>query len=249
MMKKETLIKFIDKYSLGGNVEAVTWKVVAADKLLRVRGELEGKTFTVDLTLKDFIEIAEDVRIPIKETAKVRLMLSPFGEDINLTLNKNGDRVLGFTVTNQDCESYCSAAEPTAIPPVTKDLTDKATYDVEIALTEEFVGTFLKAKKALSNVDEFMVRMNKSDKLEFVLGFSTPNADRINILAPTINGKDKYDGPAVRFPAKYFVEVLQANQEFTDGVLYFHPGRGVLKAVYKSDTFECLYWQFALNKK
>lgn len=248
MMKKETLIRFIDKYNLGDAIPAVNWKIIAAEKVLKARGELQQKTFTMDVTLKGFDEFKEDVRVPVAATQKVKSMLAPFGEDITLTLNKNGDRVLGFTVSDNDCESYCTAAEPSAIPPVSKDLTDKHTYEVEVSLTEEFVEKFLKAKNALSEVEEFTIRMNKKDQVEFVLGFAVANTNRINLIAPTRNGKDKFDGQPVRFLAKNFVELLKANREMTDGVLYLKAA-GVIKVVYSSPEFDCQYWQFAQIKK
>lgn len=255
-MKKETLISFIDKYSLGGTIDKVNWKIITTEKILKARGELQAKTFTADITLSGFDEIAEvdkdgkpiDLRIPIANTQKIRSMLAPFSEDIKLTLNKNGDRVLGFTVSDKDCESYCTAADPTAIPPVTKDLTDKHTYNAEISLTEEFVDKFLKAKAALDEVEEFTIKMNKNDQIEFVLGFSVANTNRISILAPAIKGKDKFDGQPIRFLAKNFVEVLKANKEFTDGILYLK-SEGIFKVIYKNDQFQCLYWQFAQIKK
>jgi hypothetical protein len=247
MMKKETLIRFIDKYSLGDNIKAVNWKIVAADKQLKARGEMDSKTFTMDVTMNGFEEIKEDVRIPIAATHKVRSMLSPFEEDISLTLNKPADRVLGFAITSEGCESYCTAADPSAIPPVTKDITDKHLYDVEVALTDEFVDRFLKSKSALDEVNEFTIRMNKKDQVEFVLGFSVTNTNRITLVAPTINGKDKFDGQPIKFISKYFVEVLKANKEIPDGVLYFK-SNGIVKIVYKSDEFQCLYWQLAQIK-
>ena len=247
-MKKETLIRFIDKYNLGDLIPAVNWKVIAADKQLKARGELQQKTFAMDVTLKDFEEFKEDVRVPVAATQKVKSMLAPFGDDITLTLNKNGDRVLGFVIADQDCESYCTAAEPSAIPPVSKDLTDKHVYDVEISLTEEFVDKFLKARNALSEVEEFTVKMNKKDQVEFVLGYAVANTNRISLVAPTRNGKDKFDGQPIRFLAKNFVELLKANKEMTDGVIYLKAG-GVIKIVYSSPEFDCQYWQFAQIKK
>jgi len=248
MMKKERLIRFINKYNLDNIMEAVKWKNIASEKVLRTRGELQSKTFIMDVTMKDFSEFTEDVIIPIVNTPKIKAMLSPFEEDITLTLNTNGDRVVGFSVSDQNCESYCTAADPSAIPPVSKDITDKQNYEVEILLTEEFVDKFLKAKLALSELEDFTIRMNKNDKVEFVVGYSVANTNRITLIAPTINGKDKFDGQPIKFLSKNFIEVLKANKEITDGVLYL-TSRGVIKTIFKSDEFDSTYWQFATMKK
>jgi hypothetical protein len=247
-MKKETLLRFINKYNLGDSIKMVNWKVISAEKVLRTRGELDTKSFIADVILKDFTEITEDVRIPIADTQKVRAMLSPFGEDVVITLNKDGDRVKGFLISDNDCESYCSAAEPSAIPPVLKNLDDKHIWEVEIKLTEEFIEKFLKAKAALNEVDEFTIKMNKDNNLEIVLGYAVANTNRISLLAPAVAGKDTFDGPAVRFPSKNFVEILKANKEILDGTAYFNP-KGGLKIIFDTPQFSCLYYQFASLKK
>jgi len=77
MIKKETLLRFINKYTLGDTIKSVNWKTVIAEKALKSRGELEAKTFIMDVTLTGFEEFSEDVRIPIASTQKVKALLSP----------------------------------------------------------------------------------------------------------------------------------------------------------------------------
>ena len=249
-MKKEKLVRFIDKSSLGDAIKAVNWKIISFDKMLKSRGELDSKTFTMDVTLLDFTEIVEDTRIPISSMQRVKSMLSPFGEDIKLTVSKMNDRIVGMSISDQDMESYCCAADPAVIPPVTKDLSDTHIYDVEVPLTEEFVSKFLKSKSALDDVDEFTVKMNKKDQVEIILGYSVANTNRISLIAPTVNGKDKLgrSNAVIKFPTKNLIEVLKANKELDGGILYIKTD-GVIKVVYKTDQFQCQYWQFANIKK
>jgi hypothetical protein len=247
-MKTNLLIEFIDKYSVNGTINMVNWKVVASEKTLRTRGELDSKTFIADVTLKDFNDISEDVRIPIANTSKVRMMLSPFKEEVKISVNKDNDRVKGFSLLNSDCECYCTAAEPSAIPPVTKNIQDDYAYDVEIALTPDFVSSFLKARAALDEVDEFTIKMSPKNQVEVVLGYSVANTNRINLVAPTINGKDSFNGLPIKFPSKNFVEILKANKNIDSGVLYLRP-MGVIKVIYNTPQFHCLYYQFASLKK
>jgi hypothetical protein len=246
-MKKDKLEKFIEKYHLNDAIKAVNWKINAADKTLMSRGELEAKTFTADVKLNNFDEIAEDVRIAIADTKRVLKMLEPFQDEIKLELKKNGDRILGFSASNSDCESYYPAADPSAIPPVTKNLADKHVYDIEIPLTDEFTTLFKSATSALDEVAEFTVRMNSKNQVEFVIGFAVANSQRINIIAPTINGKDSFVGKALKFPSKNILAVMKANKEIQGGVLSIK-AQGVIKMVYKDDDFESQYWQFALIK-
>jgi hypothetical protein len=247
MMKKETFIRFIDKYSLGGNIETVKWKVISDKKILMTRGELNSKSFTMEVILKNFTEISDDIQIPIGNTQKVKMMLSPFDEDIALKLNKNGDRLLGFFISDENCESYCSAADPSVIPPVAKDLGETKAYDVEIPLSVDFVTRFLKAKAALQDIEEFTVRMNKQSQVEFVLGYPIANSNRISIAAPTVDKKSSFDG-SFRFPSINIVEVLRSNKEIENAKLFIS-SFGVIKLQYSNEQFDSTYWQFAFMPK
>lgn len=247
MMKKDTLIQFIDKYYLGNSIKSVSWKVVEEDKTLRSRGELDSKSFIADVILYGFEEITEEARIPIIDTQRVKSMLAPFGEEISLILKKENNRILGFSIYDKDCESYCAAADISAIPPVTKDLEKKCIFDLEIPLNEDFIEKFLKAKMALNDTEEFIIRMN-NDKVEFVLGYSNINSNRISLIAPTIQGKDKFEGGPGKFPLKNLVEVFKANKEMKDGILNFNKNENIIKIFYKNDQFQCSYWQFNVKK-
>lgn len=252
-MKKELLTSFIDKYSLNGTISAVIWKINTKDKTLHTQGDSGMGAFLMDVTMKDFTEITEDIKIPIIKTPKVKSMLNPFGDMIAISLNKNdGGKLLGFTVTDNYCESYCAAAEASSINPPRKNVADTLDYAIEIDLNPEFVDKFLKARQALSDVKEFTVRESRKGNVEFVLGHTAntraTNTDHITITAPTVAGKDKFDGKPIRFVADNFVELLRANKEVeTGGKVHLHPG-GILKVVYNTKDFDCTYWQFALKK-
>lgn len=250
MIKKDTLIQFIDKSSVGNAIKSVNWKVSAADKTLKTRGQMENKSFIMSVTFNNFTEFVDDVRIPIASTEKLKDFLSAFGDDINLTLNKDKDRILGFFISNNDCEQYFTAAEPSVIPPAPKDDTDKHIYDVQIALTDEFVNCILKSQVAHEkheNAKRVMIRMGKNDKVEFVIGNADANTNRMRLNAPTINGKDKFDGPPINFPVDNLIAILKSNKDVSDGIFYLKT-EGMFKVSYKTEHFDCQYWQLAYSK-
>jgi hypothetical protein len=247
-MKKELLETFIRRYALGGEISKVKWKYTAKDKTLHTRAAADNRSFVADVIMNDFTDLGnDDVVLCIGDTEKVRNMMTPFvGEDINLSLNRSGDRVLGFTMSDDDCESYCSAADPTSIDPVAKNLQDIPEYHVIIPLTEDFLTKFLKARGALKDVGTFSVGMNKKGVFEVVIGYTTANSNRIRLTPVTDSVKNKVEA-ALSFPVKNVAEVFKANQDMTDGKMSINSA-GILQVYFKSDKYTCTYYQFA-NKK
>src|SRR5271169_911802 len=108
-MKKEILETFIRRYSVGGEINKVKWKYSAADKTLHTRAAADNRSFVADVVMNDTTDFgSEDAIICIGDTEKVKNMLSPFDEDVNVAINKNGDRILGLQFTNADIECYCT---------------------------------------------------------------------------------------------------------------------------------------------
>ena len=246
-MKKAILDSFIKRYNLGNSIPKVKWKYSATDKTLHCRAAADNRSFVVDVILSDFTDFGpQDTVVCIGDTEKVKAMMKPFGEDINLTINKNGDRVLGFTVSDADCESYCTAADPSAIDPVAKNLQDVPEYHVVIPITEEFLTKFMAARSALDDVETFSVGMNKKGLFEVVVGYTTANSNRIRLTPATLPDKNKIDA-ALAFPIKNLAEVFKANSDITDGQLAIN-SNGIVRAYFKNDRYTCTYYQFA-NKK
>jgi hypothetical protein len=246
-MKKEILKTFIERYTLGGIIPKVKWKYTVLDKTLHARASADNRSFIVDVVINDFTDFGtEDVVVCIGDTEKVKGMLSPFGEDINISLNKNGDRILGFTISDADCESYCTAADPSSIDPTAKNLQSIPEYHVVVSLTDEFLEKFLKARTALKDVATFTTAMNKKGLFEIVIGYTTSNSNRIRITPQTDATLNKVDG-ALSFPILNIVEIFKANSDIPNGTMSIN-NAGIMQVYFKNDKYTCTYYQFA-NKK
>ena len=247
-MKKDIFETFIRRYAVGGEINKVKWKYTAADKTLHTRAAADNRSFVADVVMHDFTEFGtEDMVVCIGDTDKIKGMLSPFGDDFSLTINKVGDRILGFTVADADCESYLTAADPTSIDPVAKNLQDVPEYHVVVPLTEEFVEKFLKARNALKDVDSFSVGMNKKGAFEVVIGYATSNSNRIRITPATEADKNKLD-TSLAFPIKNIAEVFKANADIPGGTLSIN-NAGIARLYFESDKYTATYFQFANSKK
>lgn len=243
-MKKEVLETFIRRYSLGGIIPKVKWKYTASTKTLHTRGAADNRSFVADVIMSGFDDLGpEDLAICIGDTEKVQSMMIPFGDDVNIAINKNGDRILGFTISDADCESYCTAADPSAIDPMAKNLQNIPEYHVVVPLTEEFLEKFLGAQSALNDVKDFSVGMNKKGLFEVVIGYVTANSNRIRITPQTDPTKNKLD-IALSFPIKNIRGIFKANQDILDGTLSINSA-GIASLHFKNDMYDCTYYQFA----
>lgn len=246
-MKKEKLESFIKRYSLGGIVSKVKWKYNPVEKTLHTRAAVDNKSFIVDVVMNDFVDFGNsDLVLCIGDTEKVSSLMKPFVDDLNININRNGDRIFGFSISDADCESYCATADPSAIDPVAKNLQDLPEYHVEIPLTEEFIDKFKAAHSALKDVDTYSVGMNKKGVFEIVIGYATSNSNRIRLTPQTTVGMDKID-KSLSFPVKNTIEVLKANADISGGVLSVN-NMGIVRLYFKNDNYACTYYQFC-NKK
>lgn len=247
-MKKATIETFIKRYSLDGIVSKVKIKYDPTAKTLHTRAAIDNRTFMADVILNNFSDLGDknELVLCIGDTDKLKLMLRPYGDDINVAVNKSGDRLLGITFSDADCESYCTLADPSAIDPVPKNLQDLPDYQVEVSLTEEFVDKFRMAHMALKDVEQFTVAMNKAGNFEVVLGYSTSNSNRIRITPTTSPDKKKID-TALSFPIQNVIEVLKVNSDIPNGTMCVN-NQGIIRLYFKNSDYTCTYYQFC-NKK
>jgi hypothetical protein len=246
-MKKATLETFIKRYTLAGLIPKVKWKYSAVNQRLHTRAAVDNRAFLADVIMNNFSEFGpEDLIMCIGDTEKVKSLMSPFTDDITFTVEKKDDRVLGFRISDVDCESYCACADPSAMDPAPKDLSDLSEYHVEVPMTAEFIEKFRAAQNALKDVQTFSVGMNKRGIFEFVIGHSTSNSNRIRLTPQTDAVRNKLS-TTIEFPIKHIIEAIRANADIDDGLLSIND-RGVIRLSFKNDTYHCTYFQFA-NKK
>jgi hypothetical protein len=244
-MKKSTLELFIKKFNLEGIIPKVKLKYTASAKTLHARAVADNRSFMVDVILNDFDGFgADDSIICIGDVDKMKGMLRPFGEDITLSINKSGDRILGFTINDADCEVYCSAADSIAIEAVPKNLSDIPDADVIVPLTDELIEKFVKSKMALKEVDLFAVGMNKKNVFEIVFGYLTSNANKIRLTPVTDPIKNKLS-MAMQFPVINVSEALKSNADMENGLLSIISSQNMLQLSFSNPMFTCNYFQFS----
>ena len=131
--------------------------------------------------------------------------------------------------------SYVLAA--LGVIPDVPELKNVPEFDTLINIDTQFINSFIRGKGALADVEHFSIQPTKGG-VEFVIGFSDINSNRISIKVQS--GAVKLTEPIV-FNANLFKEVLNANKECSKAVLQVSSG-GLAHIEFKIDDFSVKYY-------
>jgi hypothetical protein len=197
-MEKTKLDGFINRYNLGGEIESVM--------LTSTDNELSVHMISDDKTLLGSVKLAEDNfpngEFGIYTTSQLKGLLAVLDSSIEVE-----EVTAALKFSDKGTKIQYMLAAPSVIPSV-PDLKALPEFDIEISLNDEFVNKFIKSKGALPDADTFTF-MNKGDKSEIVLGYSTINSNRISI---EVKAKCSGDVAPIAFSAKYLKAILTSNR-------------------------------------
>lgn len=237
-MKKETINTFIDKYSLNGSIESVKWVVDTKNKQIKTSSMSDDKNVISYVTIKDDAGLS-DVEIGINDSTKLKKLIGVLNDEINISFNLRDSKVVSLSLAGETTDVQYVTADLSVIPKV-PSLTKLPDFTLEIPLTKEFIGTFVKAKSALSDVDTFTFVKDKKDKIKMVIGYSNVNSNRINIDFKPVDGKNKLS-KTIHFSAKYLKEILTSNDDCETAVLKVSD-HGIAYVEFSNATFNSNYF-------
>lgn len=237
-MTKETLKTFINKYYLGGTIESVRIIVDSASKTLKVNALTDDKNVLLSVVKNNFDEL-DNSEIGINDTSKLLKLLNVLGDEIKGNYDIVNDKMTSITFSDDKTDIQYVTADLSVIP-AAPPLKKVPPFNVEIKLTSEFVGRFIQAKNALPDVDTFTLLMNKKGKLEFVLGYSSINTNRVKLSVDTNEGMDTVS-KTIHFNANHFKEILMANKDCETAVLKVSDA-GLATAEFVCGDFTSVYY-------
>jgi hypothetical protein len=82
--------------------------------------------------------------------------------------------------------------------------------------------------------------MNKKDKMELVIGYSSVNTSRIKLDVSPISGKDKLEKP-ISFNANYFKEIISKSRGM-GGIIFKVAVAGISNISFSSKEFDTSYY-------
>jgi hypothetical protein len=231
-MNKQNLLKFIQKYSLGGLIESVAWN--AEGKALSVRFISDDKTLLGEVGFNAFT--SNPFNIGIYTTSLLKNMIGVLDNDISLKVEKSADKAVSLKLASDETETSYQLADLGVIPPV-PDLKALPDFGINIDMTSNMIDKFIKAKGALSDIDTFTV-FTESGDLKMAIGYSSISTNRVTF---TCEKGFSGDVKPISFSAKYLKEILTANKEATSAKLKVSVD-GLSHIEFQIDDFVCKYY-------
>jgi len=236
-MDKYKLTRFIDKYHLGGNVNAVvinskgdtlSTRFITGDKALL--GELEMNSWNF-----------QDVELGVYDTEQLIKLLGVLDDDVTLNLTQSGDKAIALEISDQYSKVNFMLSDKSVInqPPALKGIPE---FQLKIKVDTNFITRFISGKSALPDTDTFTV-ITGNDKVKLVIGYSSINTNRVTIPVETETYEDI---DKVSFNANLFKDVLVANKECETATLEVSE-KGLAKINFKVDQYDVTYYLVAVQ--
>ena len=231
-MNKNNLLKFIQKYSLGGLIESVAWN--AEGTKLSVRFISDDKTLLGEVEFNAYT--STPMNVGIYTTSLLKNMIGVLDSDLTLKVDKAGDKSVSLKLSSEETETSYQLADLGVIPPV-PDLKTLPDFGIAIDMASNMIDKFIKAKGALSDVDTFTIFTEGGD-LKMAIGYSSISTNRVTFTAQ----KDYAETvKPISFSAKYLKEILTANKEATSAKLKVSTD-GLSNVEFQIDDFVCKYY-------
>ena len=235
-MDKSKLVKFINKYYLGGNVNSVvinsdgnglSTRFVSGDKSLL--GEVKLKNYSI--TEADFGVYQTDVLLK---------MLSVLDNDVSVDLVKAEEKAISLDAKDSGAKVRYMLSDLSVIntPPQLKQIPE---FELLLNVDKTFVSKFISGKGALPDVESFTIV--SGDKPEVIIGYSSIATNRVAV--PVENQTDNTIDN-ISFNANLFKDVLEANKECESAVLEVS-SEGLARITFNVNDYESTYYLVAVQ--
>jgi len=235
-MDKSKLVKFINKYYLGGNVNSVainsdgnglSTRFVSGDKSLL--GEVKLKNYSI--TEADF---------GVYQTDALLKMLSVLDNDVSIDLVKAEEKAISLDAKDSGAKVRYMLSDLSVIntPPQLKQIPE---FELLLNVDKTFINKFISGKGALPDTESFTVI--SGDKTEVVIGYSSIATNRVAV--PVENQTDNTIDN-ISFNANLFKDVLEANKECESAVLEVS-SEGLARITFNINDYESTYYLVAVQ--
>ena len=152
-MNKSTLLRFINKYTLGGEIKSVKWSSDGTSLSTRF---ISGDKSLVGSVKLDKVKDIEPSDVGVYNTSQLVTLLNILGEDVDFQYQQMGDKFVSVEMTDtQGTKSKYMLSDLSVIPtpPDLKNLPSE--WDLEIEVDSYFINTFIGGKSTLPDTDTF----------------------------------------------------------------------------------------------
>jgi len=235
MINKNIIQSIISKYYLGVN-ESVKWSI--EDKVLNVNFMTPTKDVIGSVVCTDFN--LENSNLAIYDTKKLSSLISICNGDLLLELEKLNQMYTKLKISDMNFNLMYALSDPLLINKV--GTVNVPEYVVELDLTSEDVDNLIKAKSALSGVDNMLITTteNLDGELvcEFVFGDTQGHNNKITYQ---IQGNISTNNLKLPFNSDMFKTILQSNKDAEGGKLCLSE-MGLMCLQFNADTISSEYF-------
>jgi|TARA_B100000214_G_scaffold366343_1_gene335169 hypothetical protein len=241
-MNNTKLLRFIDKYHLGGEIKSVKW--VSNGNKLSTRF-ISGDKSVVGSVVLDKFDGIDSSELGVYNTSQLISLLTILGDDIKFNLSSAGEKFISIdmvdTTRNTKSKYMLSDLSVIPTPPPMKNLPDK--FELKLDVTSYFINTFINGKSALPDSDSFTI-LCKDGKVDVVIGYSSIASNRVTIPIET---SEYEDIEPISFNAKMFANILSSNKECESATLEVSSA-GLSRIKFKVDDYSSEYYLVATQQ-
>ena len=235
MISKQNLQSIISKYHLG-EIEQVKWEI--KDNNLQINFITISNMVLGNVKCSNFP--LEDADLAIYNTKKLANLVSICNGDLLLELEKHNKMLLKLNISDNNFNLTYALSDPLLIKKVGR-AKPVDSWDVELELESEEINNILRAKSAMSEIDNLLVTTTKDldgDSIcELVFGDEKGHNNRITYqLHGTIN-KENIE---IKYNSNMLRTILIANKDMDGGILKI--SNGLMYFSFKNENIESEYY-------
>jgi len=236
MISKTQLQSVIAKYHLG-EIEKVKWEI--QNNQLQINFIAPSNVVLGSVKCDNFP--IEEADLAIYNTKKLSNLISICNGDLLLEIEKQKEMLLKLNISDMNFNLSYALSDPLLIKKVGKAKPVDGWY-VELELGSEEISNILRAKGAMSEIDNFLVTTTKDldgqDVCELVFGDEIGHNNKITYqLQGEINKEDM----KIKYNSNMLKTILNANKDMDEGKFKIS-NQGLMYFNFKDDTIESEYY-------
>jgi len=236
MISKNILQNVISKYYLG-EIESVKWEI--KNNQLTVNFITPSRMVLGNVKCNNFP--LEDADLAIFHTKKLSNLISICNGELLLELEKQKEMLLKLNISDLNFNLSYALADPLLIKSTGKAKPVDG-WDMELKITRDEIGNLLKAKSALSEIDNMLVTSTKDldgvDVCEFIFG---DEAGHNNKITYQLKGEIKKENIKIRYNSDMLKTILNANKDVDEGVFKIST-EGLMYLAFQNEEIESEYY-------
>ena len=237
MISKLELQAIIEKYHLKGLIENVKWEI-DSNKKLTINFMAPTREMIGSLTYDKFP--LPESEIGINNTTQLDKLLSITSGDLILDYAKEGKIISKLLIADQQFNLNYSLADLLTVPKP-GSYNGPEEYDVETTIDNEITTALVKAKNALPNSENVVIKPSLNG-LEFTFGGDVEYANKVSYSIQNIDLTDKKF--ELIYNSNLLKEILVANKNADSSMLYVNSS-GLMKIEFNYKNLQSKYYLVA----